>query len=166
MKRRCVRRITIFVLLSVVIFVTGTVFLFISRDKETVKVNFSDERTDLDLKNYQTISLLCRPDQMTNVWLVAIAVKDGYGTYQYLNQQIALIVTGNDPFSLLNSELTIYSNNQFILHGDLVYYDTYSDASDFLMLIQDWDIVYPIRTTLRPFFLRRFIYHFDYTSGA
>ena len=162
MKKRGKKRIIVIISWSVSIVVAVTLFLMFSQKKQAIKVTYAVENTTLEARDYQSISLLCRKAQMTNVWFVAIAIKENDGIYKYLNQPIDLYVTGNDPFSTLNTELTIYSNNHFILHGDLGIGSINNDAPGYLLDIKDWDIVYPIKTTLRPFFMRRFIYSFDY----
>jgi len=166
LKNRGAGRINIMLVFSVLVIIAGILFLLIAQEKEAVRVTFIEEKTDLEFSNNQTISLLCKTDQMTGVWFVAVAVKDSAGNYQYLNRPVPLYVCGNDPFSILNNELTIYSSNYFILHGELVYGSIfYSAVPEFLMNIHDWDIVYPIETTLRPFFMRRFIYRFEYIAN-
>jgi hypothetical protein len=166
MKNRDTLKIIILALSPAVIVVAVLLFLLLTQRKTAVKVTYLDVSTGLEPKNYGAISLLCRTDQMTGVWFVAIAVKDDDGNYQHLDRSIALIVTGTDPFFVLKDELTIYSDNHFILHGELSYNPEAKDADGYFMYIKDWDIAYPVKTTMRPFFMQRSIYSFEYEKIA
>ena len=164
MKKRGGNRVIIFAAAVLVVVFVVTLFLFFCRDKKALRISFSEEKTDLVLSEYEDVSLLCRTAQMTGVWFVAVAVKDSTGNYLYLNRPQELYVTGDDPFVCLNDELTLYSSNHFILEGDLVYDTDNWCGSGYALHINNWDIEYPIETTLRPFFMRSFIYSFEYIA--
>ncbi len=117
---------------------------------------------DLDPNTLEgrTVRLLCRTDQMTEVWFVAEAAATQADVFTPLETGLPLIVSGQDPFDVLTEELTLYGDNRFILEGRL----RSTDRADgvWLFEIEHWEIVYPVKSAFRPFFFDWALYPFDF----
>jgi len=131
------------------------------RYKESISIIRENETLNIEEYIGKNARLLCRTAQMTGVWFVAIAIEDNQNTFIDLSSAKGVYVFGEDPFSYLKEELTIYGDNLFVLEGELYYDEANECGPGYCLSIQNWDIVYPIKTVLRLPFFKRYIYYFD-----
>jgi len=157
-----------------VIILIPTVIITISpllRYKEAVPIVIEDGNVDIEEYVGNNVRLLCRPELVSGVWFVAIAIEESNSVFRRFydfsegwnlpSRGWHLYVSGDDPFSYLRQDLTFYSKNLFILEGELIYDESNYWGPGYSLSIQNWDIVYPIEETFRLPLFRRHIYYFD-----
>ena len=132
--------------------------------KSAIKPVYSSSLTSIDLFNNTESRLICELAQSTGSWLQAVAIETCNGEYSFFENGVKynLVVSGNDPFIMLKEELTLYGKNRFIISGELIYRDDLIIGKGWSVTIEEWNVVYPVKTTFRPFFLWNAIYTFDY----
>jgi len=132
--------------------------------KQAIKPVYSSSYTSIDLYNNTESRLICELAQSTGSWLQAIAIETSSGEYSFFEKgfKYNLVVSGNDPFVVLKEELTLYGKNRFIISGELNYRDDLIIGKGWSITIEEWNVVYPVKTTFRPFYMWNAIYIFDY----
>lgn len=128
--------------------------------EEARRIQITSGSVDPAALEGRSVRLLCRSEQMTEVWLVAEAAAAQGDVFTPLEKNLPLIVSGGDPFAMLSEDVTIFSDNRFILEG-LLQSTTRTDGV-WLFEVDRWEIAYPIKDTLRPFFFDHALYPFDF----
>jgi len=157
-------KIIIVVVVIVCVCISCMIILRNKVAKSAIKPVYSSSFTSIDLYNNTESRLICELAQSTGSWLQTIAIETCNGEYSFFENGVKynLVVNGNDPFVALKEELTIYGKNRFIISGKLNYNDDLVIGKGWSVIIKEWDVVYPVKTTFRPFFMWNAIYTFDY----
>jgi len=156
-----------FVCILLIISILSTILLIFPRlrYKEAISIVIEDGNANIEEYVGKKVRLLCRTAQMSGVWFVALSVEENSNVFRKSGDLIYgqdLYVSGEDPFDCLKETLTIYANNLFVLEGELSYDATNEWGPGYSLIIQKWDIVYPVDTQpFRFIFFQRHIYLFD-----
>ena len=149
--------------IATVTVITASIYIIFQRlkYKEAISIAYLDNASNIEEFVDKNVKLLCRTAQMTGVWFVAEAIEVNDNEFSIFSRGRGLYVSGEDPFLYINDELTIYSHNYFILEGRLSYDDANEYGPGYCLSIDNWDIVYPIKTAIRLPCFQSYIYYFD-----
>lgn len=133
--------------------------------KPSVNITLVDETVPVQTVPGENVCLLCRPEQITGILFVAEAVEASGNTFKRFedNREIYLETSGETPFDVLNEEVVLYSDNLWVLRGDLR--ETTEDAVYHLNVV-DWEAVTPVRSIFRVWPFTRGLFTFDYRETA
>lgn len=129
--------------------------------KPCVKISIVDDTVPIQTVMGEKVSLLCRPEQITGILFAAKAVEVSENRFKQFedSREIYLETSGETPFDILNEEVLLYSNNFWVLRGDL--HETTEDNVYHLDVV-DWEVVGPVRSIFRVWPFTKGLFSFDY----
>ena len=181
MKKKTKTFLLIVMVISIVLLALLFKTLLEPNKQEAIKVSFVDEYVDLYDYIGKKVSLLVKNEHSTGVAYQTYALEVDTNEYAYLRPISEMDDISRErgpalqlkedsvpgPNASLDQELTLYSDNTYIMRGTLSLEDLFAPNGEnegkfWHIDVDNWDIVYPVSATMRLPCFKGYLYSFDW----